>query len=208
MCGWMGRGHGFKLLRFNEDFRACSPRRAHVCGVSVRLICGRGRPSPWRGTPLGRQHVIRVEVPMLSLRRCALVIAFSAIAATSACTGSGQAERGPNGSPPQPSGSPYLPSTGQAERGPNGSPPQPSGSPYLLSTHCGIREARIGDTYYVADHPLDDGHGNPPPGWNNPQQSGSMATPTPGVAVFSDAEGHVVRFHARPGATSFLQMCS
>jgi hypothetical protein len=122
---------------------------------------------------------------MLSLRRCALVIAFSAIAATSACTGSGQAERGPNGSPPQ-----------------------PSGSPYLLSTHCGIREARIGDRYYVADHPLDDGHGNPPPGWNNPQQSGRMATPSPGVAVFSDAEGHVVRFHARPGATSFLQMCS
>jgi hypothetical protein len=30
MCGWMGRGHGFKLLRCNDDFRACSPRRARV----------------------------------------------------------------------------------------------------------------------------------------------------------------------------------
>jgi hypothetical protein len=142
-----------------------------------------------------------VEVPTMSLRRYAVVIVFGAIAVLSSCTSSSQVGRGPSGSSPELSSS-------QAGRGPRGSSPELSRSPYLLLTHCGIREARIGDTYYVADHPLDDGHGNPPPGWNNPQQSGRMATPSPGVAVFSDAEGHVVRFHARPGATSFLQMCS
>ena len=80
--------------------------------------------------------------------------------------------------------------------------------PIHASTHCGIREARIGHTYYVADHSLDDGHGNPPEGWNNPVQQGWITTATPGVAIFSDAARQVVQFHARPGATGFLQMCA
>lgn len=83
-----------------------------------------------------------------------------------------------------------------------------AGMPYSLYTHCGVYEARIGDTYYLADDPLDDGQGNPPPGWGNPFQDGTMTFPAPGVAVFSDRLGHVVRFHARPGATSFLRLCS
>ncbi|MDT4946630.1 MAG: hypothetical protein QOH14_3363 [Pseudonocardiales bacterium] len=81
-------------------------------------------------------------------------------------------------------------------------------SPYSLYTHCGIREARIGDTYFVADRPLDDGQGNPPPGWGNPYQAGTVTTPSPSVAVFRDSAGHIVRFHARPGATSYLTICS
>lgn len=83
-----------------------------------------------------------------------------------------------------------------------------AGVAYSLYTHCGVREARIGDTYYVADHPVDDGQGNPPPGWGNPYQKGSMTMPTPSTAVFRDRLGHLVRFHARPGATSFLRICS
>jgi len=83
-----------------------------------------------------------------------------------------------------------------------------AGVRYSLYTHCGIYEARIGDTYYIADEPLDDGQANPPAGWGNPFQEGTMIFPAPGIAVFADRLGHVVRFHARPGATSFLRVCS
>lgn len=83
-----------------------------------------------------------------------------------------------------------------------------AGSPYSLYTHCGVREARIGHTYYLADHPLDDGQGNPPAGWGNPYQEGVITIPAPGIALFRDRLGHVVRFHARLGAKSFLQLCS
>ncbi|MFF1880204.1 hypothetical protein ACFVVC_01880 [Pseudarthrobacter sp. NPDC058196] len=76
-----------------------------------------------------------------------------------------------------------------------------------LYTHCGINEMRIQDTYFVADEPLDDGHGNPPPGWGNPYQAGSV-TVTGSSAVFRDDNGHTVAFHARPGAAGFLKTCS
>lgn len=97
-------------------------------------------------------------------------------------------------------------STSPAQRAPASQPR--TGTSYSLYTHCGVREARIGHAYYVADHPLDDGQGNPPPGWGNPNQAGTITTPSPSVAVFRDALGHVVRFHARPKATAFLQICS
>lgn len=79
---------------------------------------------------------------------------------------------------------------------------------YALYTHCGVNEARIGRTYYVADHPLSDGQGNPPPGWGNPYQHGTMTISAPGAAVFRDQLGHVVAFHARTSAKSFLHICS
>ncbi len=37
--------------------------------------------------------------------------------------------------------------------------------PYQLYTHCGVDEARIGNRYFEAVHPLSDGQGNPPAGW-------------------------------------------
>jgi hypothetical protein len=83
-----------------------------------------------------------------------------------------------------------------------------SAEPYSLYTHCGISEARIGGTCYVADSPLNDGNGNPPAGWGNPYQAGTMTSPSPSVAIFRDDLGHVVQFHARPGAVRFLQVCS
>ena len=79
---------------------------------------------------------------------------------------------------------------------------------YSLYTHCGINEALVGTTFFVADKPLNDGQGNPPAGWDNPYQLGTINLPSPSVAVFRDSRGHVVRFHARIGATSFLQICS
>jgi ABC-type uncharacterized transport system auxiliary subunit len=43
-----------------------------------------------------------------------------------------------------------------------------SSFPFALFTHCGIYEAQVRDSFFVADQPLDDGHGNPPAGWANP----------------------------------------
>lgn len=80
-------------------------------------------------------------------------------------------------------------------------------TPYNLYTHCGIHEALVDGTYFVADRRLDDGQGNPPPGWNNPYQAG-VITVTGSQATFRDDAGHVVTFKARSGATGFLDVCS
>jgi hypothetical protein len=82
-----------------------------------------------------------------------------------------------------------------------------SSVPFALLTHCGIYEARVQAAFFAADQPLDDGHGNPPAGWGNPYQSGTI-TVEGSRAVFHDDSGHTVTFHERPGATSFLKTCS
>jgi hypothetical protein len=83
-----------------------------------------------------------------------------------------------------------------------------SPQPYRLYTHCGIDEARIGNRYFEAVHPLSDGQGNPPPGWGNPYQQGTMTLLSPAGAVFRDHAGHQVQFRLRPGATTFKRLCS
>jgi hypothetical protein len=85
--------------------------------------------------------------------------------------------------------------------------PVGSAQPYRLYTHCGIDEARIGSRYYQAVHPLSDGQGNPPAGWGNPYQQGTMTLLSPSKAVFRDHAGHHVQFRLRPGATSFKRLC-
>jgi hypothetical protein len=80
--------------------------------------------------------------------------------------------------------------------------------PYRLYTHCGIDEARIGNRYFETAHPLTDGAGNPPAGWGNPYQQGTMMLLSPSTAVFRDSLGHHVVFRLRPGATSFKHLCS
>lgn len=82
-----------------------------------------------------------------------------------------------------------------------------SSVPFALFTHCGIYEARVRDIFFVAEQPLDDGHGNPPAGWGNPYQPGTI-TVAGSRAVFHDDSGHTVTFHERSGATSFLESCS
>lgn len=83
-----------------------------------------------------------------------------------------------------------------------------TGIPYrfLLLTHCGITEARLGNVYLEADHPLV-GAGNPPDGWSNPYQRGTMTLLSPHRAVFHDDAGHSVRFHARVHASAFERIC-
>ena len=80
--------------------------------------------------------------------------------------------------------------------------------PYQLYTHCGIDEARIGNRYFEVVHPLNDGQGNPPPGWGNPYQQGTMTLLSSAAAVFRDHAGHQVQFRLRPGATAFKHLCS
>jgi hypothetical protein len=99
---------------------------------------------------------------------------------------------------------PGQPSTAAAKAAAAAGPARP----YQLYTHCGIDEARIGSRYFEAVHPLSDGQGNPPPGWGNPYQQGTMTLLSPARAVFRDHAGHQVEFRLRPGATAFKHLCS
>ncbi|HEV2374859.1 MAG TPA: hypothetical protein VGS19_22205 [Streptosporangiaceae bacterium] len=83
-----------------------------------------------------------------------------------------------------------------------------SAQPYQLLTHCGIDEARIGSRYFEAVHPLSDGQGNPPAGWGNPVQQGTITLLSRTEALFRDHAGHLVLFRLRPGATTFKHLCA
>jgi hypothetical protein len=56
--------------------------------------------------------------------------------------------------------------------------------PYVLLTHCGIRDAYFDGRLWVADPMLSDGSDNPPPGWGNPAQAGTMELVSRSHAVF------------------------
>ncbi len=77
-----------------------------------------------------------------------------------------------------------------------------------LYTHCGIREAKIGSDFYAASAVLDDGNGNPPTGWGNPSQVGTMTVYADGTAHFSAPGGLEADFRLRPGATTWSMICS
>ena len=77
-----------------------------------------------------------------------------------------------------------------------------------LYTHCGIREAKIGSDFYAAEPVLGDGNGNPPAGWGNPGQSGTMTVYQNGTAHFAGPGGLTADFRLRPGATSWAMLCS
>src|SRR5450755_4473924 len=120
-----------------------------------------------------------VSAPVVS----AVVVSAVVAVALAACG------RGPAAQVPAPA----------ASAAPAAGPPQP----YRLYTHCGIDEVRLGHRFFEAAHPLSDGQGNPPAGWGNPYQPGTMTLLSPAEAVFRDRAGHQVRFRLRPGATAF-----
>ncbi|HEY7261302.1 MAG TPA: hypothetical protein VH589_07440 [Trebonia sp.] len=70
----------------------------------------------------------------------------------------------------------------------------PKSVPYNLYTHCGIAYARVGNRYYQANVPLSDGSGNPPSGWGNPYQPGTLTFISPTRVIFTDKAGHRVVF--------------
>jgi hypothetical protein len=82
-------------------------------------------------------------------------------------------------------------------------PAAPLPFPFDLYTHCGIDEAQIGDVFFEAEKPIQD----PATGFDNPYQKGTMTLLSPSRAVFKDDKGHVVYFHARPGAVEFKRIC-
>jgi len=83
---------------------------------------------------------------------------------------------------------------------PAAAPVAPKPVRYNLYTHCGIDYAQVGNRYYEATPPLSDGSGNPPPGWGNPYQPGTLAVISPTQAVFTDTAGHRVVFTLVPSA--------
>jgi hypothetical protein len=65
------------------------------------------------------------------------------------------------------------------------------GKPYRLYTHCGVGWARIDGTFWRATKPLSDGNGNPPPGWADPFQEGTLTMRNRTTAEFSSPAGSV-----------------
>jgi hypothetical protein len=86
-------------------------------------------------------------------------------------------------------------------------PASPRAFTFDLLTHCGVDEAKIGDTYFEAEPPIIGPATSAPAGWDNPYQRGTMTLLSPDTAVFHDDHGHEVRFRVRPGATAFKNLC-
>jgi len=70
-------------------------------------------------------------------------------------------------------------------------PSPPVGMAYQLYTHCGIEWARIDGTFWRARHPLSDGNGDPPGGWENPIQAGTLIMLSRTTARFTCTAGSV-----------------
>ena len=70
---------------------------------------------------------------------------------------------------------------------------------YELSTHCGIEWADI-DGALWRTAPLDDGHGNPPPGWDNPRQAGWLTITAVDTAEFAGSNRQRLTFRRTDGS--------
>ena len=82
------------------------------------------------------------------------------------------------------------------------------GEPFSLYMHCGIHELTFGGRWYErVGGALDDGQGNPPQGWDNPYQAGTL-TSSGSTVLFRDHAGHREVFQLRPGATRPKVICS
>jgi hypothetical protein len=125
-----------------------------------------------------------------------------------AATSAGSVESGAEGSAELPESDTWA--AAEAPAGPGdvlAPPPSPEvgvAYPLDLLTHCGVLGTDIGGVWFAADPPLVDGAGNPPPGWGNPYQRGTVTLLTSGEAVFGDEAAHEVRLRAadesaRPG---------
>jgi hypothetical protein len=81
-----------------------------------------------------------------------------------------------------------------------------AGRPYQLYTHCGVKWAKIDGTFWRAKHPLSDGSGNPPAGWGNPFQDGTLVFVGPTTVRFGSPAGGVT--FERTSRTESPTICS
>jgi hypothetical protein len=72
--------------------------------------------------------------------------------------------------------------------------------PLDLYTHCGVLGTDVGGVWFAADPPLVEGAANPPAGWGNPYQPGTLTLVSTEEALFADEVGHVVRLVADDAA--------
>jgi hypothetical protein len=72
--------------------------------------------------------------------------------------------------------------------------------PYELRTHCGIADTFFDGRFWVADPPLDDGSHNPPRGWDNPTQEGTISLLAADRAQFRSDRDLVARFRPAPAS--------
>jgi hypothetical protein len=71
---------------------------------------------------------------------------------------------------------------------------------FQLLTHCGIEYAYLDGRFWLANPRLGDRAGNPPPGWGNPVDEGTVVLASADVAVFTNESGHQMRFQPAPGS--------
>ena len=84
-----------------------------------------------------------------------------------------------------------------------------TGQDFTLYTHCGIDELQFeGQWYERVGGVLHDGFGNPPPGWDNPEQEGTVVRLDESTLVFTDEAGHHEEFRLRDGATGPKRRCA
>jgi hypothetical protein len=67
-----------------------------------------------------------------------------------------------------------------------------SGTPHEVSTHCGVMSTIFEGDLWIAEPPL--GDHNPPPGWDENRQQGTLTPAGPDKMRFDGGEGRVATF--------------
>jgi hypothetical protein len=81
--------------------------------------------------------------------------------------------------------------------------------PHQLYTHCGVTWTQFQNQPWYASPPLSDGNGNPPPGFGNPVDHGTMRRISQHEAEYVSSAGRTVRFvDALPPGQSPPGLCS
>jgi hypothetical protein len=80
---------------------------------------------------------------------------------------------------------------------------------FQLFVHCGVLGTRFDGRNWDADPPLTDGSGNPPPGWDENTEEGTMTLVAADRAVFRSASGDKIAAFVprRPGAPDPTANC-
>ena len=102
--------------------------------------------------------------------------------------------------------------SGCGPQGSNAATPTPTETSktmaFNLYTHCGLNGLTVKDRYFQhVGGVLDDDLGNPPRGWGNPYQTGTL-TISGDLAVFRDDVGHAEKFKVTPGVSGPPLLCS